>query len=67
MDDMRFGPLNLNPEEVAILSEVLQSQRDHLLVEIRHTDHRAFRESLRRRLEVVDRLLERCHTGMLVE
>ncbi len=54
-------PLNLNPEEVAIIGELLESERSKLLVEIRHTDHRAFRDGLRRRLEAVDRLLERCH------
>jgi hypothetical protein len=67
MNDGRLEPLDLNEEEVGILSELLNTHRDHLLVEIRHTDRRVFRDELRRRLEVVGRLLERCHVGYLAE
>lgn len=52
--------LNLSGEELAILSELLESARTRLLVEIHHTDRRAFREELRHRLAVVERLAERC-------
>lgn len=57
-------PLNLNGEEVAIIGELLESEQSKLLVEIRHTDHRVFREELRRRLAAVDRLLERCQAAV---
>ncbi len=46
-------------EELVILTELLESDRSRLLVEIRHTDHRAYRDELRHRLEVVEHLLER--------
>ena len=49
---------NLSSEELAILNELLTAERDRLLVEIRHTDHRSYRDQLRQRLEVVERLIE---------
>lgn len=45
-------------EELSVLNEVLESERLRLMVEIRHTDHRVFRDQLRRRLELVEHLLE---------
>jgi hypothetical protein len=52
--------LNLNSEERTIVAELLESERAKLLVEIRHTDHRAFRDELRRRLNLVEDLAQRC-------
>ena len=52
--------LNLNSEERAIVAELLESERAKLLVEIRHTHHRAFRDELRHRLDLVENLVERC-------
>ena len=48
----------LADEELSVLNELLESERLRLLVEIRHTDHRVFRDQLRRRLELVEHLLE---------
>jgi len=45
-------------EELTVLNELLETERSRLLVEIRHTDHRAFRDELRHRLEIVEHLLE---------
>ena len=45
-------------EELTVLNELLESERLQLMVEIRHTDHRAYRDELRHRLEVVEHLLE---------
>jgi hypothetical protein len=45
-------------EELTVLRELLESERLRLLVEVRHTDHRAFRDELRHRLEIVEHLLE---------
>jgi hypothetical protein len=53
-------PLSLTDEEFAILSELLESERTRLLVGIRHTDHRLFRDELRHRLEVVEAMVEKC-------
>ena len=64
MSEISREPLNLNAEEVAIMGELLESERSKLLVEIRHTDHRAFRNELRHRMEAVERLLERCHAAV---
>ena len=60
MDSTTHEPLNLGAEELAFLSQLLESERGRLLVEIRHTDHRAYRDELRARLDLVERLLERC-------
>ena len=63
MNATTHDPLNLNGEEVAILAELLESERAKLLVEIRHTHHRAFRDELRHRLTLVEELAERCRPG----
>ncbi len=55
--------LNLAGEELAVLNELLETEQARLLVEIRHTDHRSFRDDLRRRLEIVERLIEQCERG----
>ena len=56
--------MNLNSEELVILAELLESARTRLLVEIRHTHHRAFRDELRHRLTLVEGLVDRCGSGM---
>jgi hypothetical protein len=56
--------LNLSSEELAILAELLESERAKLLIEIRHTHHRAFRDELRHRLTLVESLDERCRTAV---
>jgi len=53
-------PLSLSGEEFEILAELLESERAKLLVEIRHTHHRAYRDELRHRLDLVERLSGRC-------
>jgi hypothetical protein len=53
-------PLSLDGEERATMTELLDEARTKLLVEIRRTDHRRFRDELRQRLVLVERLLERC-------
>jgi hypothetical protein len=60
MNATTHEPLTLNNEELAILTQLLESEHARLLVEIRHTDHRLFREELRRRLALVESLVERC-------
>ena len=50
--------LNLSGEEAMLLAELLESARARLLIEIRHTDHRAFRDELRHRLAALERLIE---------
>jgi len=52
-------PLSLNEDELAILTELLEAARTELLVEIHHTHHRNFRDYLRKRLNVLEGLLER--------
>jgi len=63
MNDTTHAPLELSGEELEILAELLESERAKLLIEIRHTDHRSFRDQLRERLAVVERLEERCKNG----
>ncbi|SPE42915.1 hypothetical protein SBA3_710024 [Candidatus Sulfopaludibacter sp. SbA3] len=56
--------LNLTDEEFEILAGLLESERTKLLIGIRHTDHRAFRNELRHRLTLVERLIERCGSAI---
>ena len=49
----------LAPAERDLLAELLEAERHRLLVGIRHTSHRHFREELRRRLDLVERLAAR--------
>ena len=51
--------LDLDRDERAILAELLESSRTRLLVEIRRTDHRAYREELRQRLVAIESLQQR--------
>ncbi len=60
MNPTAHEPLNLSGEELDILARLLESEQAKLLIEIRHTDHRAFRDELRHRLDLVEGLLERC-------
>jgi len=60
MNQVTHEALHFSSEELAILSELLESAHANLLVEIRHTDHRAYRDELRRRLELVERLIKVC-------
>lgn len=62
MTDATHAPLELSSEELELLAELLQSEHAKLVIEIRHTDHRSYREQLRRRLAIVERLAERCST-----
>jgi hypothetical protein len=63
MNTTMHEPLNLNSEELAVLAELLESERARLLVEICHTHHRSFRDELRHRLTLVEELAERCRPG----
>ena len=63
MNSTTHESFNLSSEELAILTELLESERAKLLIEIRHTDHRAFRDELRRRLTLVEGLVERCRAA----
>ncbi len=51
--------LDFTSEEFSILAELLESERAKLLIEIRHTHHRSFRDELHKRLMLVESLIER--------
>jgi hypothetical protein len=53
----------LSNEELELLNELLAAERDRLLVEIRHADHRNYREQLRHRLALVESLAEKGATA----
>jgi hypothetical protein len=63
MNATTHEPLNLNGEEFAILTELLESEHAKLLVEIRHTIIEPFRDKLRHRLTLVEDLVGRCRSG----
>lgn len=52
-------PDSLKPEERELLAELLEAERHRLLLEIRHSDHRHFREQLGRRYDMVENLASR--------
>ena len=60
MDATARESWTLTAEDLEILAQLLESERSRLLVEIRHTDHRAFRDRLRQRLAVIESLAGRC-------
>ena len=59
MNQTSHEPLDLSGEEAMLLAELLESARARLLIEIRHTDHRAFRDELRHRLTALENLIEK--------
>ena len=59
MDTVHEVDLKLAGEDLEVVDELLESERSRLLVEIRHTDHRTYRDELRHRLDIVERLLEK--------
>lgn len=61
-DTLTERVLHLNGEELGTLIELLESTYTKLLIEIRHTDHRSFRDQLRHRQAVVEALLARCRS-----
>ncbi len=63
MDTMPAVSLNLAGEELTVLSQLLEAEQARLLVEIRHTDHRTFRQDLRRRLEILEHLIDQCRSA----
>lgn len=59
MNATSHEPLNLSSEELELLAELMESGRVRLLVEIRHTHHRTYREELRRKLDMLESLEKR--------
>lgn len=67
MNDNPSQPV-LEEAEWALVAELLEEERRELPVEIRHTDSRAYREQLHRRLEMVEVLLQRLrHVALSAE
>ena len=64
-----MGPTALQPvtlsttEELTFLAEILYAEQARLLVGIRHTFHREYGDELRRRLDIVERLISRTVKG----
>ena len=63
MDTMSAVSLSLSGEELTVFAELLEGEQAQLLVEIRHTDRRSFREELRRRLVIIEHLLDQCRVA----
>jgi hypothetical protein len=54
-----MGQIELSDEEQELLGQILQNALLTLELEIQHTDHADFRQLLRRRREVIRRLIAR--------
>jgi hypothetical protein len=52
--------LEIDGEELSLLTELLEAEQSRLLIEIRHTVHRAYRDELRHRLDTLERLIGLC-------
>lgn len=63
MNETTHESLNLSVEELTVLAELLESERVKLLIGIRHTHHRTFRDELRHRLTLVEGLVARCQSA----
>jgi hypothetical protein len=50
--------IELADEDVPVLREFLEAEQHDLYREIRHTDSRAFKERLRAKLALIERLLD---------
>jgi len=50
-------------DELTLLTELLDAEQARLLVGIRHTFHREYRDELHRRLDLVERLIQRTGKG----
>lgn len=48
--------IHLTGAQLELLASMLAAEHAKLLVEIRHTDHRAYREELAQRLAVLEQL-----------
>jgi ABC-type ATPase involved in cell division len=51
--------LGLTEDQYKLLLEILEREQVKLPVEIRHTVNRSYRDELKRRLQIVDQLVER--------
>ena len=51
---------NVTGEDMDVLGQVLQTAKAELQVEIQHTFHRLYRDELRRRLTVIEHLIDCC-------
>jgi hypothetical protein len=60
METLAAVTLNLMGEDLNVLGEVLQTAKAGLEVEIQHTFHRLYRDELRRRLTVIEHLIDCC-------
>ena len=60
MDTIPAVSFNLTGEELTVLRQILEAEQARMLVEIRHTDHRSFRDELRRRLALVEHVIDQC-------
>lgn len=58
-----MATLKLNPEELTILKEILENYLSDLRMEISHTDRLDFREQLKLRKQVVQKVLEQLETS----
>ena len=43
-----------------MVAELLESERNRLLIQIRHSDRRVYRDSLQERLKLIEALAQRC-------
>ena len=56
--------LDIDSEEKEDLKEFLQGSLDSLKIEVAHTDHHAFRDMLKQKERVLQKVLEKLQQGV---
>lgn len=51
--------IQISDEEYGLMTEILQERHSALLHEIAHTDHHDFKQMLKKRLEVLEWMMEK--------
>jgi len=59
--------LTLNTEEQELLVSILEQRHQELLKEISHTDHREFKQALRKKEKLLDSMLSRLRGAAVQE
>lgn len=58
--------IHLSDQEYALMTEILQERHSALMREIAHTDQREFKQMLKKRMEVLEWIMEKLGVGQTV-
>lgn len=58
--------IHLSDQEYALMTEILQERHSALMREIAHTDQREFKQMLKKRMDVLEWIMEKLGVGQTV-